>query len=131
MILEAKELLDDADVPDDGLRQMTLDSAQWNDIFNITGFTSRDFVQNVSPLETGSLPSRVIGFNPKLATSSGTGTPDVSYFYHPIFMQVAVQKSLLVEVFNQGAEGKRSRRINSTLLWGVTQFSNLRVVTIS
>lgn len=38
-ILEAKELLDEADVPDDGSRCMVLGSEQWNDLFNITGLS--------------------------------------------------------------------------------------------
>jgi hypothetical protein len=125
-ILEAKELLDDADVPDDGSRAMVLGSAQWNDIFNITGFTSRDYVPTGSPLASGSLGASVLGFNPRLTTEVG----NVSYLFHPIFMQMAVQKELQVKVFDQGVEGKRSMRINSTLLFGKVQVSNLRVVQI-
>jgi len=89
-ILEAKELLDNADVPDDGSRNMTLGAAQWNDIFNITGLTSRDFVDGRA-LQDGSLPARVLGFMPKMTTEAG----NVSYFYHPMFMQLAVQVSNL------------------------------------
>ena len=125
-ILEAKELLDDADVPDDGSRQMVLGSAQWNDIFNITGFTSRDFVPVGSPLASGSLGAQVLGFNPKLTSEAGA----VAYLFHPAFMQMAVQKSLDTKVYDQGVEGKRSMRVNSTLLFGKVQASNLRVVTI-
>lgn len=126
-ILAAKELLDAADVPDDGTRVMILGAAQWNDLFNITGFTSRDFVPSGSPLSSGSLPSPVLGFNAKLTTEAGA----VSYLFHPIFMQMAVQRSLDVKVYDQGVDGRRSMRVNSTLLFGVVQVSNLRVVTIS
>lgn len=126
-ILEAKELLDDADVPDDGMRNMILGSAQWNDIFNITGLTSRDFISSGAPLETGSLPARVLGFNPKMTTEAGS----VSYFFHPIFQQLAVQQGLTTKVFDMGAQGYRSVRVNSTVLLGHVQVSNLRVVTIS
>lgn len=125
-ILEAKELLDNADVPDDGTRNMTLGAAQWNDIFNITGLTSRDFVDGRA-LQDGSLPARVLGFMPKMTTEAG----NVSYFYHPIFMQVAVQKALQVRVYDMGGQGLRQARVNSTLLFGAVQVSNLRVVTIS
>ena len=125
-ILEAKELLDNADVPDDGSRNMTLGAAQWNDIFNITGLTSRDFINSGGVLETGSLPARVLGFIPKMTSEAG----NVSYFYHPIFMQIAVQRSLSTKVYDMGGQGVRAARVNSTLLFGAKQVSSLRVVTI-
>lgn len=125
-ILEAKELLDNADVPDDGARAMVLGAAQWNDIFNITGFTSRDFNGGASPLMSGSLPGMVLGFMPRLTTEAG----NTAYLFHRIFMQMAVQKALQVKVFDLGVDGKRAFRVNSTLLMGVKQLSNLRVVTI-
>ena len=124
-ILEAKELLDNADVPDDGSRNMILGAAQWNDIFNITGLTSRDFVSGVS-MESGSLPARVLGFMPKMTSEAG----NVSYLFHPIFMQVAVQRGLSVKVYDMGGQGYRQARVNCTMLFGAKQVSNLRVVTI-
>lgn len=125
-ILAAKELLDEQDVPDDGQRAMVLGSAQWNDIFNITGFTSRDFNGGSSPLASGALPGSVLGFSPRLTTEAG----NVAYLFHKLFMQMAVQKALGVKVFDLGVDGKRAYRVNSTLLMGVKQLSNLRVVTI-
>lgn len=125
-ILEIKELLDNADVPDDGTRNMILGAAQWNDIFNITGLTSRDFVSS-GGLESGSLPARVLGFMPKMTTEAA----NVAYFFHPIFMQMAVQRSLDVKVYDMGGQGYRSARVNSTLLFGAVQVSNLRVATLS
>jgi len=124
-ILEVKELLDGADVPDDGTRDMILGAAQWNDIFNITGLTSRDFVQS-GGLESGSLPSRVLGFNPKMTSEAG----NVSYFFHPMFMQMAVQRALQVKVYDMGGQGYRQARVNCTLLFGAVQVSNLRVATL-
>lgn len=125
-ILAAKEQLDTSDVPDDGQRAMVLGAAQWNDIFNITGFTSRDFT-NTQPLLNGSLPAQVLGFSPRLTTEAGA----TAFFFHRIFQQMAVQKGLTVEVFNLGVDGKRAMRVNSTLLMGTKQVSNLRVVTVS
>lgn len=124
-ILEAKELLDGADVPDDGSRQMILGAAQWNDMFNITGFTSRDFMPVGSPLSSGAFPS-LLGFQPKMTSEVG----NVAYLFHPMFMELAVQRELGVKEYDQGVEGKRSSRINCTLLFGKVQVSNLRVVTI-
>lgn len=126
-ILEAKELLDDADVPDDGLRCMILGSEQWNDLFNITGFTSRDFIPAGSPLAGASFSTNLLGFRPKLTTEAG----DVAYLFHPSFLSMAVQKSPAVEVFNLGVDGKRGMRVNVTTLFGVKQLGNTRVVTIS
>lgn len=126
-ILEAKELLDNADVPDDGSRAMVLGAAQWNDLFNISGFTSRDFIPNGSPLASGTFAANILGFRPKLTTEAGA----VSYLFHPKYMEVAVQQELNVKVYDQGVEGKRSSRVNSTLLFGNVQASNLRVVEIA
>lgn len=125
-ILEAKELLDASDVEDDGSRCMILGSAQWNDIFNITGLTSRDFVDGRA-LQDGSLPARVLGFNPKLTTEAA----NVAFFFHPIYMTMAVQRGLSSEMFNMGGQGYRSVRVNNTILMGNEQLSDLRVVTIS
>lgn len=125
-ILEVKELLDNADVPDLGQRDMILGAAQWNDIFNITGLTSRDFVDGKA-LETGSLPARVLGFNPKMTTEAG----NVAYFFDPIFMQMAVQRELSVKAYDMGGQGYRSVRVNCTLLFGAAQFSSLRVATLA
>lgn len=125
-ILETKEALDTANVPDDGMRNMILGAAQWNDIFNITGLTSRDFV-STGGLESGSLPARVLGFMPKMTTEAG----NTSYFFHPIFMQIAVQLALTTEVFNMGGQGIRAVRVNNTLLFGAVQVSSVRVATKS
>lgn len=126
-ILEAKELLDEQNVPDDGSRQMIIGSEQWNDLFNISGFTSRDYIPTGSPMSTGMMPALLVGFQPKMTTVAA----DVSYLFHPQYMEMAVQKSLEVKVFDQGVEGRRSQRVNSSVLYGVVQASNLRVVTIS
>lgn len=126
-LLEGKELLDSQNVPDDGQRTMITDSPQWNDIFNITGFVSRDFIPAGSPLSSGSLPTPILGFNPKMTTEAAS----VTYLFHPMFMTMAVQQEPAVEVFNLGSEGKRAKRVNMDVLFGVKLLDGLRVVTIS
>lgn len=126
-ILQAKELLDDQNVPDDGQRCMILDSPQWNDLFNITGFTSRDFVPAGSPLATGSFATNILGFRPKLTTEADA----VSYFFHPSFFTLAVQEMPETKVFDLGSQGKRAERVNMDVLFGVKQLSDVRVVEIS
>lgn len=125
-ILAAKELLDQQNVPDDGSRCMVLDAPQWNDLFNITGLTSSDFVSS-RPNESGQPPVSIFGFNPKMTTEAN----EVSFFFHPQYQEMAVQRGLEVKVFDQGVEGKRSMRVNSSLLMGEEQISDIRVVTIS
>jgi len=127
-ILNAKELLDNANVPDDGSRCMILDSPQWNDIFNITGLTSRDFVgDGAQPLVSAALPARVLGFNPKMTTEANA----VSFFFHPSYLQLAVQRGMDTRVFDEGVVGSRAQRVNSTVLFGDVQASDVRVVTVS
>jgi len=126
-MLEAKELLDDQNVADDGSRNMIVDSAQWNDLFNITGFTSRDFIPAGSPLTSGSFSTSLLGFQPKFTTEAAS----VSYFFHPSFLTLAVQERPEVKVYDLGGDGKRAERVNMTTLFGLKQMDGLRVVTIA
>lgn len=125
-ILEAKELLDDADVPMED-RYMTLGSGAYNDLYDITGVTSRDFVPTGSPLSSGSFDTDIVGFKPRMTTVVGT----TSYFHHKSFLTMAMQQMLNVEVHNLGADGVRGSRVNTDLLWGLLQLDDERVVTIS
>lgn len=125
-ILAAKELLDTQNVPDEG-RVMILGAAQWNDIFNITGFVSRDYIPTGSPYSTGSLPTPILGFMPKMTTVAG----NVAHLFHPSFLTLAIQQLPSVEVHSQGGEGKRSLRVNVDALLGVKQLDDLRVVSIT
>lgn len=124
-MLEAKELLDDADCEEFG-RVMITGVAQNNDLFNITGFVSRDFIQAGSPLSDGAITTPVLGFTPKSTSELG----NVCYFFHPIFMQGAVQQMPDVKVYDLGGEGKRATRVNVDVLFGIKQFSNVRVVQV-
>lgn len=126
-LLEGKELLDAQDVPM-GDRSAILGSAQMNDIFNITGFTSSDFLTAGSgaPLATGILPP-LVAFNVSLSTEVGS----VAYLFHRSFMTIAVQDPIRVVEYDLGVDGKRATRVNSDVLFGLKQLDNLRVVTLS
>lgn len=126
-LLEAKELLDDQNVPDDGQRSVVMDAPQWNDLFNITGFTSRDFIPAGSPLTSGSFSTPILGFRPRMTTEASA----VTYLFHPQFMSLAVQEDPAVAVYDLGAQGKRADRVNMDVLFGIKQLSNIRVVAIS
>lgn len=125
-ILAAKELLDTQDVEEAG-RTMIVGAAQYNDLFNITGFTSRDFIPAGSPLTSGAVTTPVLGFQFKWTTTVG----NTGYFFSPMFLTMAVQQSPDVKVYDLGVDGKRATRVNMDVLFGVKQLSNLRVVTVS
>ena len=125
-ILEAKELLDTQNVEEAG-RTMIVGAAQYNDLFNITGFTSRDFIPAGSPLTEGAIRTPVMGFEFKWTTEAG----DVSYFFHPLYQTMAVQENPSVSVHDLGADGKRAIRVNMDSLFGVKQLSDVRVVSVS
>ncbi len=125
-ILEAKELLDTANVPEED-RFTVLGAAQWNDIFNITGFTSRDFIPAGSPLTSGSLPTPIAGFMPKMTNVVST----TAYFFNKMFLTIAVQQQLNIAVYDLGVDGQRASRVNSDILFGVKQLGDTRVVSIS
>lgn len=125
-ILAAKELLDLQDVEEAG-RTMIVGAAQLNDLFNVTGFTSRDFIQSSNPLTEGGFSTPLLGFQLKWTSEVG----NTAYFFHPIFMTMAVQQAPDVRVYDLGVDGKRATRVNLDVLFGVKQLSNLRVVTVS
>lgn len=124
-LLEGKELMDDQSIPVSD-RHMVLGSAQLNDLFNITGFTSRDFILNDGPLQSGQPPSQLLGFNPHYTTLVG----NVAYLFHRSFMTLAAQQGMVVEEFNLGVDGKRATRVNVDTLYGLKQLDGKRVVTI-
>lgn len=125
-IIAAKRLLDAQDVEEMN-RQLITGSSQINDLFNITGFVSRDFIPAGSPLTSGQIQTQVLGFTPQWSSRVGSNV----YLFQPIFLQMAVQQMPEVEVVSLGAQGKRARRVNMDVLFGVKQVSNLRVVQIS
>jgi hypothetical protein len=125
-LLEGKELLDAANVPGSD-RHLVVGSAQANDIFNITGFTSSDFLLTGAPLQTGQVPSALLGFMPHMTTTVGNTT----FLFHRSYMTMAAQEGLAVNMYDLGSEGKRSVRVNVDTLYGLKQLDNKRVVTIS
>ena len=125
-LLEGKELLDAQDVPMSD-RSMVVGSAQLNDIFNITGFTSSDFLVSGAPLQTGELPDALLGFNPNFTTAAGNTT----FLFHRSYFTMAAQKGIDVTQFDLGVDGKRAMRVNVDWLGGFKQLDGLRVVTIS
>ena len=108
-------------------RVLITGAAQFNDLFNITGFTSRDYIPAGSPLTEGAINTPIAGFTHKWTSEAGA----TSYAFQPMFLQMAVQQSPDVQEYDLGVEGKRARRYNMDVLFGVKQVSNLRVATLS
>lgn len=125
-ILEAKELLDDQNVPMSD-RHMILDSAQYNDLLNVTNFVSRDYVPNSEAMSSGAISTPVLGFMVDYTTE----VSDVSYFFHRSYFHAAVQSAPSVEVVPLGQDGSRGLRFNTTMLLGTKQFDDERVVEMS
>lgn len=125
-ILNAKKALDAQNVPA-GDRSMILDTPQTNDLFNITGFMSSDFVTANSPLSSGQAPTSLLGFSPRMTTLASA----VSYFFHKSFMTLASQQGLNVNVYDLGVDGKRAARVNIDTLYGLKQLDSKRVYTLS
>ena len=126
-VLEAKELLMGSDVPQDGSLCMVLSEAQYVDLFNITGVTSKDFVPAGSPLASGDFDLPFVGFNIKFTSVAN----NVAYLFHPSFLTMAIQQDLNIELASLGSDGVRGMRLNVDALMGVVQLDNKRVVTIS
>jgi hypothetical protein len=125
-MLEVKELLDAQDVPLMD-RHFVVGAAQLNDIFNITGFTSSDFLVSGAPLASGQLPPSLLGFMPHFTSVVG----NTSYWFHSSFFTVASQRGMNVQEYDLGVDGKRASRVNVDVLAGFKQLDSLRVVTLS
>jgi hypothetical protein len=124
-ILAAKELLDAQNVSEMD-RVGVLGSAQINDIFNITGFMSSDFVVAGSPLSSGAINVPLCGFNIKLSTL----VSNTSYWFHPSFLTLAMQQGINVRVYPKN-DGSRATVIESDVFYGIKQLANKRVVSIA
>lgn len=125
-ILEAKELLDASDVPLAN-RHCVLGAAQANDIFNISGFTSSDFVAGANLLTSGVVGNPLVGFQPHMTTEAGA----VAYFFHNSYFTMAAQKGIAIKIYDLGVQGTRAARVNVDILAGFKQLDSKRVVTIS
>jgi hypothetical protein len=125
-MLSAKEALDTANVPAAD-RHAVLGAAQSNDIFNIVGFVSRDFIAAGSPLSSGLLPAQLCGFAPHMTTVVG----NTSFWFHRTFMTMASQQGMQVNQYDLGVEGKRAVRVNLDTLYGLKQLDGVRVYTIA
>lgn len=124
-LLAAKRLLDAQNVPMSD-RHLGVGSSQLNDIFNIAGFTSSDFVASGAPLASGQLPAQLLGFKPHFSTLFSA----VVYLWHSSFFTMAAQQGLQVKEYDMGVDGMRASRVNCDTLVGFKQLDGLRVVTI-
>lgn len=125
-ILAVKELLDNQNVPMSD-RHLVLGSGPLNDIFNITGFTSSDFVASGSPLASGQLPAQLVGFMPHFTTVVGSNV----YAFHASYFTMASQQGMAVAEYDLGVEGRRAKRVNCDTLLGMKQLSDVRVATVT
>ena len=125
-ILAVKELLDNQNVPMSD-RHLVLGSGPLNDIFNITGFTSSDFVASGSPLASGQLPAQLVGFMPHFTTVVGSTV----YAFHASYFTMASQQGMAVAEYDLGVEGRRAKRVNCDTLLGMKQLSGVRVATVT
>lgn len=121
--IEVKGLLDDQNVNEMG-RKAILDSPQLNNLFNISGFMSRDFVPTSTMMQSGVIQTPVLGFE-VLWTTVADG---VSTFFSPEFLQMAVQENPTPKIYDLGGDGQRAKRVNMTVLYGIKQVDELRVV---
>lgn len=125
-ILAAKENLDAQNVPLSD-RYAVLGSGQMNDLFNIVGYTSKDFIPSGSPLSSGIFQFPIAGFN--INTTNEVG--NTSYFFHRSFLTLAIQQGLNISMYDLGVQGVRGMRVNADVFYGIRQLDNTRVVTIA
>jgi len=125
-ILAMKELLDTQNVPLAN-RHAVMGAGPLNDVFNITGFTSSDFVASNSPLTSGQLPAQLLGFMPHFTTVVGSTV----YGFHSSYFTMAAQQGMSVKEYDMGGDGIRAQRVNCDTLVGMKQLDGKRVVTVT
>ncbi len=125
-LLKSKKALDNYNVPMAD-RHLVLGANQLNDIFNIAGFTSSDFVLTGGMLQSGKLPPELLGFAPHFTSLAGA----VVYLFHKSFMTMASQQGMNVNQYDLGVDGVRAARVNCDTLYGLKQLDDQRVVTLS
>lgn len=125
-LIAMKKLLDAQSVPMSD-RHLTLGANQLNDVFNIAGFTSSDFMLSGGMLQTGNLPPQLLGFEPHFTAV----LVDVVYGFHKSFMTIASQQGMSVNQYDLGVDGVRAARVNCDTLYGLKQLDSKRVVSIS
>lgn len=124
-LLEAKELLDEQSVPQEG-RHFCVGSAQYNDLYNVSSFVSKDFIPAGSPVTSGKFETQLAGFMPHLCIAASNTT----YLFHESFMEMAIQDELTVQRDSLLPQGKRAERISSHVLYGIKLMDSKRCVTI-
>ncbi len=122
-ILDAKDALDVANVSEEG-RIMIPGASQQNDLLNEATLTSSDFGRSGNENVNGAFDRPILGFTMRSTTAVGNS----SFFFHPSFMQMAVQKEMSINVYDLGVGGNRSFRVNVDILWGVKQIDDVRIV---
>lgn len=127
-LLEVKELADDQNWPAQD-RFIVMGSGQLNDLFNITGFQSSDFMMSGGTLQSGQAPSMLLGFLPRF--SSVLSSANVAYLFHRSFMAIASQQGMDVREYDLGVKGVRGTRVNLDTLYGQKQLDSKRVITLS
>ncbi len=126
--IAAKQLLDLQDVPDMGQRQAIGSPIVANRILAITNFISRDYIPAGSPMSTGSVATPLLGFQFKYTTKLAD---DDMYLFDPVFLQMVVQQNPTPAVYDMRVLGRPAMKIALTMLAGVKQIDNLRVVKLT
>ena len=119
-------MLDAQNVPKPG-RVLISGTGQSNDLLNVINFVNSQYNGGDAASKSGQVNGQVLGFVPKDTTANANST----YCFHPSFLQMAVQKSLSIGIYDLGVVGERSFRVNVDLLFGVKQVHDERIVSIN
>jgi len=128
LIAEASRVLDVNNVPDDGSRIAIIDPYYKEDLIQINEFISRDFNPTSSVFLSGSIKDPVYGFKVYVSNLLPQNT---AYFWHPSFMQIAMQRGAeYKEMDLEASTNVPSKRVRAENLFGLEQFDNKRVYKI-
>lgn len=124
---QAARVLDVALVPSQG-RVAVIDSYYKEDLLGVNEMLSRDYVANSSVFMDGMIKDPIYGFKVYVSQLLPANT---AYFFHPSFMQIAVQEGAdYKEIDLEGSTNVPSYRVRGMNLFGLKQFDSARVYKI-
>jgi hypothetical protein len=125
---QAMRVMNLANVPNDGSRIAIIDPYYEEDLVQVNEILSRDFSASSSVLMSGVLKDPIYSF--KVYTSNLL-PQNTAMFFHPSFMQLAIQKGAeYKEMDLEASTNVMAHRVRGANLFGLKQFDSSRVFKI-
>lgn len=128
LFAQASRVLGVNNVPNDGTRIALIDEYYLENLIQVNEIISRDYSPTSSAFLSGKLKDPIYGFKIFVSNLLPQKT---AYFFHPSFMQIAVQKGAeYKEIDLEASTNVPSYRVRAKNLFGLKQFDANRVYKV-